>query len=553
MFGWTAALVHGSTVLIALILVVIHWGELTSNVTDRVFSLENLLLIGLIYPFVKVIHEFGHAYTVKRWGGEVHEMGVMFLVFVPIPYLDASSASAFREKYKRVVVGAAGLFVETFIAALAVFVWVSVEPGAVRAVAFNILLIAGVSTLLFNGNPLLRYDAYYILSDVLEIPNLGTRANSYIGYLIQNYVFGINEIHSPANTRGEAIWLAIYSIASSIYRFFIVVAICLVAAKRFFALGVLIAIWAAFGLLVVPFVFTARFLITNVYIRRRRTRVIIVCAVTACLVIFCTLVMPMPLFTIAEGVVWAPEQSEVRTEVDGFVDEVLAVPGQTVRQGASLIRIENPELTAHARLLEAQLREYQARKLAAMSSDRTEMKIVQDEIDRIQAELDEIREQLANLVIRSRTNGTFLLPRAEDLPENFVKRGTQLGYVVDFSNITVRVVVPQSVVSRVRTNTRKVEARLSGTVSEIIPSKVIREVPEASSDLPSLALSLEGGGAIALDPTKLKEPQAFQRFFQFDIMLSQVPLSRIGERVLVRFIHNPEPLAYRWYRSIRRL
>ena len=112
-------------------------------------------------------------------------MGIMLLVLTPIPYVDASSASAFRTKWERIMVGAAGMAVELFIAALALFVWINIEPGTVRAILYNMIFIASVSSLLFNGNPLLRYDAYYILGDLLEIPNLGPRGIQYLGYLAQ--------------------------------------------------------------------------------------------------------------------------------------------------------------------------------------------------------------------------------------------------------------------------------------------------------------------------------------------------------------------------------
>ena len=110
-------------------------------------------------------------------------MGIMLLVFMPIPYVDASSSLAFEDKRKRMLIGAAGILIELFLAALALLVWLNVEPGAVRATAYNVMLIAGVSTVLFNGNPLLRFDAYYVLADFLEIPNLGQRSNRYLGFL----------------------------------------------------------------------------------------------------------------------------------------------------------------------------------------------------------------------------------------------------------------------------------------------------------------------------------------------------------------------------------
>ena len=135
-------------------------------------SAQNLLLLWLVFPVIKLLHELGHAYAAKAGGGEVHEMGMMLLVFMPVPYVDATAAGGFRSKWRRALVGAAGMLVELFIASLCMFVWVLVEPGVMRAVAFNVMLIAGVSTVVFNGNPLLRFDGYYILSDLIEIPNL---------------------------------------------------------------------------------------------------------------------------------------------------------------------------------------------------------------------------------------------------------------------------------------------------------------------------------------------------------------------------------------------
>ena len=154
----------------------------------------------------------------RRSAEPVHEFGVMFLVFAPVPYVDASAASEFRSKWRRALVGAAGMIVEVFFAALALYVWLAVEQGLVRALAYNVMLIAGVSTVVFNGNPLLRYDGYYILADLLEIPNLAQRATRYWGYLVERYVFRTEDSKDFVATRGERIWLLLYAPASFFYR-----------------------------------------------------------------------------------------------------------------------------------------------------------------------------------------------------------------------------------------------------------------------------------------------------------------------------------------------
>ena len=354
LYGWMGFLVWCLVLISALILVGIHWDELTSNLADRVLALENLFLLWFIYPVVKALHEFGHAYTVKHWGGEVHEMGIMLLVFVPIPYVDASSASAFRERYQRIMVGAVGIMIEAFLAALAMWVWVNAEPGTVRALAFNVMVIAGVSTLLFNGNPLLRFDAYYIFSDYLEIPNLGLRANRYIGYLCQRYLFNIEEAQSPVSAPGEAPWLGFYGIASFAYRMFIMVRIAMFVASKFFVIGVVLAAWGFFSVLILPLYKILRYTFTDSAMRRRRGRMLCVGGILAGLIILVVLVLPLPSLTVAEGVLWAPENSQVYASADGFVKRVVASSGQMVHRGDLLVSCENPDLDAQVEVLEAE-------------------------------------------------------------------------------------------------------------------------------------------------------------------------------------------------------
>ena len=138
--------------------------------------------------------------------------------------------------------GAAGIMVEAALASIALFVWLSAEPGLVRAFAFNVILIGGVSTLLFNGNPLLKFDGYYVLSDILEIPNLAARANKYVIYLVQRYAFGIGGISSPATAPGEGTWFTVYALSAAIYRLSILLTIALYVASKLFFVGIALAI-----------------------------------------------------------------------------------------------------------------------------------------------------------------------------------------------------------------------------------------------------------------------------------------------------------------------
>ncbi len=535
----------------ALMLAVLHFDELTNNVGDRVFSTGNVILIGLLYPVIKLIHEFGHAWSVKRWGGEVHEMGVMLLVFMPLPYVDASSSAAFRDRKKRMLVAAAGMVVELVLASLAMIVWVNVEPGLVRSAAFNVMLIAGVSTLLFNGNPLLRFDAYYILADLLEIPNFATRANQYIGYLIKRYLLRLKDLESPAERTGGEVWLFVYAIASFIYRLFLMLFIAIFVAGKFFFIGVLLALYAVYSMLVAPVFRILGQIHRDPVLRRHRGRIVTLSTAVLAIILVVTVAIPFPLVTAAEGVVWVPERSRIRAATPGFIREVVARSGQQVRKGQLLLRCEDPEITVRIRKLEAELREFQAR-YRAVYEERVQARVLREEITRVQAELRQARERQAELLVRSPASGRLVLPESGDLPGRYVTRGTMLGYVIPRDRGTVRVVIRQDEIGNVRQGIRRVQVRLASQLRRILPARVLREVPSVGRELPSPVLGQSGGGRIVLDPADREGQRAFERIYQFELGIG-VPVSRIGERVFVRFEHVPRSLAWRWYRGLRRL
>ena len=226
-----------------------HISELASR-ANGVLDPDNLFYLYISFTFVKLFHEMGHAFSCKRFGqesggGEVHTIGIMFLVFTPMPYVDASSSWVLRNKWQRACVGVGGMYVEIFVAAIAAIIWSHTAMGTVvNAICYNVMFIASVSTLLFNGNPLLRYDGYYILSDYLEIPNLAQRSKQYLYYLVRKYVYGVKNVRTPAYSRGERFWFPIYGLASTIYRVFICTAILMFVAEKFFMVGVILALAA---------------------------------------------------------------------------------------------------------------------------------------------------------------------------------------------------------------------------------------------------------------------------------------------------------------------
>lgn len=527
---------------------------LTGNLDDQLLTTQNVALLLLAYPLVKTFHEFGHAYATKAFGGVVHEIGVMLLIFIPVPYVDASASAAFRSKWRRAVVGSAGIMVEAGLASIAVLVWVAAEPGMVRALAFNIILIGGVSTLLFNGNPLLRFDGYYVLADLLEIPNLGARANKYVLYLIQRYALGAEGVSSPVTARGEAPWFFVYAVAASVYRLSIMLTIALLVASKLFFVGIALAIMSVTSTLVWPVIKAARFLVESPLLRRRRRRAIGISAGTVIVALVLLLAVPLPLSTMAQGVVWVGEQSTVRALSDGFIDNIPAASGDWVEAGTTLVTGEDATLVEAAGLLEKQLDELRLRLEAATPRDVVQANILREQIHHMDSQLEQSRRHLADLTLTAAKNGRFLISDAADLPGRFLHKGDVVGYIVGEDDPIVRVVVPQNEVDPVRRRTVKVEVRRAEDIDHVLPAKILREVPSASAEIPHLALSTSGGGQVLLDPTRTDHPKPLESLFHFDLRIAgEMAQPRLGGRVYVRFEHPPEPVAYRLGRALRQL
>ncbi|HEX7889957.1 MAG TPA: efflux RND transporter periplasmic adaptor subunit [Ramlibacter sp.] len=556
LWGRWGALLWLAVVLPALVLLLSQWNALIGNFSDRVLATQNLLLLWLVFPLIKALHEFGHAAACKRGGGEVHDVGVVVLVLMPVPYVEASASTVFRSRWQRAVVGGSGMAVEVFIAAIAFCFWLLIEPGLVRSALFNVMLIAGVSTLLFNGNPLLRYDAYYILADALEMPNLANRATRYWGYLIDRYAFGLREAETPETGRRERAWLAAYGVLSTIYRILVTVAIALFIAQQFFFIGVMLALWGLVTMAVLPLVKGVQHAASG-RLRPQRRRVLAVSGAFVAGLLVLLFVVPAPFRTVLEGVAWLPQSALVRTAQDGFVERVVATPGSRVRAGDLLLQARNPALEANLRLAEAKVAELEATYFAHLHADRARAAMALEQLESERVALAQAREKMAQMQVRAGTAGTFVLARAEDLPGRFQRKGDLVGYVIDRPDPIARVVATQEAADVVRSAVTRVDVRMAHAPQRVLPARVEREVPAGEEYLPSRVLATEGGGQLATDMRDAHGAKTLERTFQFDVAIATgtgaPPPLFFGERVHVRFEHPDEPLGQQWLRSLRRL
>ncbi len=549
-----ALLVWIGLMLTAGMLAVLHWDELSANVSDRVLAGENILLIALIYPVAKLLHELGHAYAIKLAGGEVHEMGIMMLVFFPAPYVDASASSAWPEKWRRALAAAAGMLVEATLAALAMIAWVYLEPGLARACAFNVMILCGISTIVFNGNPLLRFDGYYILCDLIEIPNLDTRSKRHLLYLIRRYAFGLTRAVSPVRAPGEGAWFVVYGLAAFVYRMAVMLGIALLVASQFFILGVLLAAWSVVQLCVWPVLKGIGHVISSQELRPRRGRAIGVC-VAAVMAGWVLLVgIPLPHATIAEGVVWVPDEAALRTDGDGFLVRLIAQPGSTVQPGDLLAELEDPVATGQVEVFRAELAALQSRFLAVNLIDRVQTRLVEEQLERAAATLARAEQRKAALQVRAARAGRFVVPDARRLPGRFLRKGELIGYVIGDGDVGVRVVVAQADIDLVRQRISGVAIRYADAIGLALPAQVLRQTPSALDRSPAPGLASEGGGPIVLDPASPGRDRPLDRFYEIELAPIAPPaFERIGAHVYARFDHGTEALIWRALRGGRQL
>lgn len=531
-----------------------HWSQLTQGQLDRLLAPGNLFLLWLTYPCFKVLHELGHGLFTKVWGGQVNDCGVVFVVGTPLPYVDASAATGFAAKRQRLMVGAAGMAVELFLAALALLLWVQMPAGFARDFLYNIIIIGGVSTLFFNGNPLMRFDGYHLLTDAFDLPNLATRANQQISYLLRRYGYGVTGIFSPALNNSEALLLTGYSLAAFCYRVFILFFIILLVASYFPTAGLIVGVWLIFFQLLWPLIKAVQYLFSDKQLADSRRRALTISAgVGVALLAFLGFV-PMPQSTSAEAVLWLPDEARVKVESSGEVAELLINNGAQVHAGEVLLRLHNPVLIAQLAVQAAHLREFEARYQQAWVDDRAQAQLLEQDIQAIKAELQLLQTRVHNLTIVSPATGTLRITPRHHLPGSFLQQGDEVAIIEKSDSVRVRAALLQEEIGLVRQATRAVSVRFASDPGNLLQADLIPATPIATHDLPSPVLGTQGGGRLAIDSSAAQGTRVIEQVFLLDMTVRDYKQTgHYGERASVKFDHPAESLLTQWYRALQQV
>jgi putative peptide zinc metalloprotease protein len=524
---------------------------------EGLLATNNLFLLYLSLILVKACHEFGHAFFCRKFGGEVHVMGIMLMIFTPMPYVDATSSWSFRERWKRVLVGAAGMIVELFIAALAAFFWAKTGPGAMHSIAYNIMFVASVSTIIFNINPLMRFDGYYILSDLLEIPNLNQRAATHLRHLVEHYLFGVKNSDSPASTRREAGWLTFFGLGSNIYRVMVFAGVLLAVADRFLIIGIVMAAACLISWGVVPLVRFFKYLSANPRLDRVRPRALAVTAGIGLVLIILLAVVPFPYSFRAPGVLVATQRTVLASKTSGIISVFQVKPGNVVQAGQPLLQMENPQLELELAGARSRLDQVNARLLLAIKDQSADMAPLSKLRDSISDQLAKLKADFANLTVRSPHAGVWVSPEITDQRGSWLLRGGNLGVVINPAAFQIVATVREEDAKGLfGGQIRDTDARLDGESGVQLSVNNWKVVPGGQQVLPSAALGWAARGEVPVAAEdNAQGNKTVEPFFEVrgDIVARDGIVLLDGRSGKIRFQLPPEPLLPRWLRSLWQL
>lgn len=552
LFGRIGLLIWLAVVALGLKVTLENWAALGSQ-AQGVLSPGNLPWLYLAMILMKTAHEFSHAMMCKRFGGEVHTMGVMFLIFTPLPYMDASSSWAFRNRWHRVLVGGAGMIAELFLAAVAAVVWVNAGEGTVKSLAFNMMLIGSVSSLIFNGNPLLRFDAYYMLSDALEIPNLYQRASQQWYYWAEKFLFRCREVYPVAKDATESAWLASYALLSVCYRFIITLGIVAFVADQLFFVGVVMFFISLYMWLITPAKSVLAYLARSPRLLHRRRRAVAISTALLGGLVVVVGVIPVGDSIRAPGVLEASQFVRVYASVPGRLLRIDIASGEPVTQGQVLAVMENPELDFDIQAIKAQINEAEAMLDFARSSRVADLKPLHERLQVLQQKHQQLRQKKQALHVTATIDGVWIAPDLAKQLGAWQRVRNELGMIIDPSQFEFNAVVSQEKAAELFQHTALTgEVRLFASVVQKLPLQRVEVIPFEQQQLPTAALGWLGGGDIEVDMQRGEGRITRDAFFKISAQLAQqAPLPLHGTLGVLRCELPSRPLAAQIFASLQ--
>ena len=578
-FSWKGFVLWAGLILAGVYMLLNKGPGVTAAIdqASTVLQPDNWLLLYAAFLLDKFLHESGHALACKKFGkqnggtGEVHAIGIMLLVFTPVPYVDASSSWLLKSRWQRAIVGFAGMWMEFALASIAAIIWCSTSPESLlHAFCYNLMFIASVATVFFNGNPFLRYDGYYILSDLLEIPNLLSRSLQYGLYLIKRYALGLKNALNPAETTGQKVWMVVYILLAGVVRVLVLSTIIIFLVRNLqnypqvMLLFSFMAIAAALTWVVIPLFRCLWYLATSPELTHHRTRAWLVFGSFAAFLIVVFGLIPMPNHCRVEGVIRGDPQQDIYVQTPGFLGQFAATDSM-VHNGPNatvLLKLDNPDLQTQAVVLQAKINSLNIQQRESLGDgDVATAQIYARQADAEQSELASIQHQLSQLTVVAPISGRWIAPDLRLRIGTYFKSGDQVGTVVHDQNLIVLAAADQLDAGQIiRAASQGAQIRIIGAADQEIPAQVELAYPGAGNMLPSEALSYLAGGPFAPSASQNQPSSTATPFFMLKVQpqlrtvllygRQVVPLA--GQRVILRLSLPPEALARQLWDLLQR-
>ncbi len=587
MVPWTRWIYHPITAAIAIIFVSCSWLLLAIQFRafqaglpafNQFFGWPNLIFLWMTLAGSKIIHEFGHGLSCKMFGSECHEMGVMLLVGSPCLYCDVSDSWMLKNKWSRILIGAAGMLIEIVLSAVAIFLWWMTSPGLFHYLCLNLFFVTTVTTVIFNANPLMKLDGYYMLSDFLEIPNLRQKADKLTREWLSHLCLGIEPRHDPFMPQTNRHWFILYAFASKLYSWFILFGILMflytvLKPYGLQSIGQSLAVFSLSGIVIQMVVNTYQVLATPrehpIQKWRLGLTVIFLGGVIACLG-----TIEIPFIQWAAFVIEPRDVRHVFTKVPGELIELDVKPGDHVEAGQRLAVLHDPRLDDRKRQLAMQV-ELKEKELnhASIMDDRAERALAEEGLHSVNEQVKELNEQMKSLVVLAPIAGIIVEPPREATPKMRQLKTHLVGWTgtpLDNKNAGAFLTERTKLLSIAPTNTMQALMFLDqadrhdvsvglevGLKFDHLPDRIFRgkisQIATAHSDYAPETMAVKHGGLLATTSDSEGKEQLQESAYQATVLLEESPeLLRTNLRGNARFMAVKRS-AFSWlWRYVRR-
>ena len=489
--------------LAAITMVFSQWTEFSAKLPEfqSFFNWKTIFAFWCSLAVIKIIHEFGHGLTAKHFGGEVHEMGMLFLVLTPALYCDVTDSWLLPNKWKRIWISAAGIYVECFLASLATFVWWNTEQGLLNSLMMATMFICSVNTIMFNANPLLRYDGYYVMADYLEVPNLRIKSTQFFTYLFQEKVLGLEVPVQSYMPRSRRFLFVTYAIASYLYRWVVSFSIIfflysILKPYKLGSISAIMAIGSLVPLIGMPIYQMIKFIRTPGRMRKVKVVRALSFAAVSIVIVAGILLIPTPLRVQGTLVMTAAKPQMVYAEIPGRLLQLNVRDGEYVKAGTAIASLSNPEKMRDRNQLQELQGVHYAKAAWYGRSDSIESRAQARQHEQMAIDLEpaikKVSEQIARLTLYAERDGVVMgVPHSETLGQ-WVKPGKPFCEVGDPHLLEAHLILDQGDIDLVKLD-RRAWIKIFGDSEVTWKSKVAEIAKRNRDDVPPELSNLAGG------------------------------------------------------------